>query len=84
MGSEMCIRDRYGRLAVETGFFPLYEVINGEYYLTFDFPELKPVKEYFKGQGRFRHLTEDMIEKIQQRVTQEYEKLISKCVNVKR
>ena len=75
---------RYGRLAVETGFFPLYEVINGEYYLTFDFPKLKPVKEYFKGQGRFRHLTEEMTEQIQKRVNQECKKLISKCVNVKK
>ena len=75
---------RYGRLAVETGFFPLYEVIDGNYYLTFDFEELKPVKEYLKGQGRFRHLTEDNIALIQKRVLEEYEKLYAKCVNIKK
>jgi pyruvate ferredoxin oxidoreductase beta subunit len=64
-----------GRLAVETGVFPLYEVINGEYRLSFDFPELKPVKEYLKKQGRFRHLTADIIEKIQARVEDDYMKL---------
>lgn len=74
----------YGRLAVQTGFFPLYEVINGEYYLTYQFSKLKPVKEYFKGQGRFRHLTEGMIEQIQERVNQEYQKLLSRCVNLKK
>jgi len=68
-----------GRLAVETGVFPLYEVINGEYRLSFDFPELKPVKEYMKEQRRFRHLTDDIIEKIQARVEKEYLKLREKA-----
>jgi pyruvate ferredoxin oxidoreductase beta subunit len=68
-----------GRLAVETGVFPLYEVINGEYRLSFDFPELKPVKEYLKKQGRFRHLTEDVIERIQTRVEAEYLELREKA-----
>ncbi|MGB2727652.1 MAG: pyruvate synthase subunit PorB [Halobacteriota archaeon] len=68
-----------GRLAVETGVFPLYEVINGEYRLSFDLPELKPVKEYMKKQGRFRHLTEDVIEKIQARVEAEYLELREKA-----
>ncbi len=77
---EKCIR--YGRLAVETAVFPLYEVINGEYHLTFDFPKIRPVKDYLAGQGRFRHLPDDIIEKIQARVTKEYEKLKNKCVNV--
>jgi pyruvate ferredoxin oxidoreductase beta subunit len=40
-----------GRLAEETGVFPLYEVINGEYRLTHDLPKLKPIKEYLKLQG---------------------------------
>lgn len=68
-----------GRLAVETGVFPLYEVINGEYRLSIDLPELKPVKEYMKKQGRFRHLTEDIIEKIQARVEAEYLELKEKA-----
>ncbi|MGB2841529.1 MAG: pyruvate synthase subunit PorB [Halobacteriota archaeon] len=68
-----------GRLAVETGVFPLYEVINGEYRLSIDLPELKPVKEYMKKQGRFRHLTEDVIEKIQARVEAEYLELREKA-----
>ena len=64
-----------GRLAVETGMFPLYEVEQGRYHLTVDFTELRPIEEYLKIQGRFRHLTPEMIEDIQQRVQEEYEKL---------
>jgi len=70
---------RVGRLAVETGIFPLYEVENGKYRLNFDFPKLRPVTDYMKLQGRFRHLSEDVINKIQQRVSAEYAELKEKA-----
>ena len=69
---------RIGRLAVETGIFPLYEIENGKYKLNFDFPQLRPVTDYMKLQGRFRHLSEDLIDKIQQRVSAEYAELKEK------
>jgi pyruvate ferredoxin oxidoreductase beta subunit len=69
-----------GRLAVETGVFPLYEVENGLYRLSPDMPKkLKPIKDYFKGQGRFRHLSAEEIEKIQEKVTIEFNKLKDKA-----
>jgi pyruvate ferredoxin oxidoreductase beta subunit len=68
-----------GRLAVETGVFPLFEVVNGEYRLTVDFPKLKPVREYLKKQGRFRHLTEKDMERIQARIEDDYAKLREKA-----
>jgi pyruvate ferredoxin oxidoreductase beta subunit len=72
---------RMGRLAVETGIFPLYEVENGKYKLNFDFPELRPVTDYMKLQGRFRHLSEDILKKIQERVTAEYAALREKAID---
>jgi pyruvate ferredoxin oxidoreductase beta subunit len=45
------------RLAFETGLYPLYEIIRGE--LKAHRPPkdgFKPVEEYLKPQGRFRHL----------------------------
>jgi pyruvate ferredoxin oxidoreductase beta subunit len=71
---------KLGRLAVETGIFPLYEVEDGKYRMNFDFTELKPVTDYMKLQGRFRHLSEDIIEKIQQRVSADYAALKEKAV----
>jgi len=67
-----------GRLAVETGVFPLYEVENGKYRITVDVPELKPVLDYLKPQGRFRHLTPELVDQIQERVTREYNQLKAK------
>jgi pyruvate ferredoxin oxidoreductase beta subunit len=68
-----------GRLAVETGIFPLYEVENGTYRLTKKVSKLKPVSEYLKLQGRFRHLTEDMREQIQKEVDRVYQALMKKA-----
>jgi pyruvate ferredoxin oxidoreductase beta subunit len=66
---------KMGRLAVETGIFPLYEIENGEYKLNFDYPKLRPVEDYLKAQGRFRHLDKEQTAKIQDKVNQEYEKI---------
>jgi len=70
---------RIGRLVVETGIFPLYEVENGAYKLNLDFPKLRPVADYMKLQGRFRHLSEDIISQIQQRVERDYARLKEKA-----
>lgn len=67
-----------GRLAVETGVFPLYEVDHGRYRFTEKVEKLRPVEEYLKIQGRFRHLSEEMIDTIQKRVVEEYKKLVKK------
>ena len=75
--SDLAIRA--GRLAVETGIFPLYEIEEGKYTLNFDFPQLRPVEDYFKLQGRFRHLSKETVAQIQERVTAEYAKLKEKA-----
>ena len=71
---------RIGRLAVKTGIFPLYEVENGIYKMSIDFTELRPINDYMKLQGRFRHLTEDVINQIQNKVVEKYEELRRKSV----
>ena len=56
-----------GRLATETGFWPLYEVINGKFILSqtskkhLDKAKRKPIEEYFKAQKRFRNVTPEEI-----------------------
>jgi pyruvate ferredoxin oxidoreductase beta subunit len=66
---------KLGRLAAETGVFPLYEIERGQYRLNADFPKLRPLKEYTKLQGRFRHLSDEMLQEIEKRVHQEYQQL---------
>jgi pyruvate ferredoxin oxidoreductase beta subunit len=80
--SETCIK--MGRLAVETGVFPLYEVEYGKYKMTVSMPEkLRPIQDYIKHQGRFRHLTPEQIKASQDRTNLEYKKLLSKIEHSK-
>ena len=53
---------RYGRFAVDSCVFPLYEVVNGKYKISYEPKKIIAVKEYLSGQGRFRHLTDNEIE----------------------
>jgi len=70
---------RQARLAVQCGVFPLYEVVNGEYKMSVVPDKLRPVKDYLKIQGRFRHLSDDIIAEIQERTELEYKKLLEKA-----
>jgi pyruvate ferredoxin oxidoreductase beta subunit len=47
---------KLAKLAVDTRFFPLYEVEDGIYRITVPVASPKPVEEYLKAQGRFSHL----------------------------
>jgi len=44
------------RLAVETNYWPLFEVENGKWKITYRPKNPKPVEEFLKTQGRFKHL----------------------------
>ncbi|ODS41424.1 MAG: 2-ketoisovalerate ferredoxin oxidoreductase [Candidatus Altiarchaeales archaeon WOR_SM1_79] len=65
------------RLAVQTCAFPLYEIENGVYNITKK-PKKKPLKDYLQMQGRFRHLPEEEIQKMQKDVDREWEILLKK------
>jgi len=68
------------KLAVETCFWPLYEVIDGKYIVNY-IPKTKlPVKDFLKAQGRFKHIfkagNEYMIEDIQTEVDKRWQALL--------
>ncbi len=44
------------KLALETRYWPLYEVEEGRYKVNYKPKKDVPVEEWLKGQGRFRHL----------------------------
>ncbi|EEB73649.1 3-methyl-2-oxobutanoate dehydrogenase subunit beta [Thermococcus sp. AM4] len=65
------------RLAVQTAYFPLFEYENGKYRINMPSPkkEPKPIEEYLKLQGRFKYMTKEDVEILQQWVLHEWEKL---------
>ena len=65
------------RLSVQSGMWPLYEIIDGQKFkLTYKPRKLKPVTEYLKVQARFRHLTDEEIAQIQEETTKRWIKLM--------
>lgn len=71
------------KLAVETCFWPLYEVEDGVWRLTYKPKEKLPVSEWLKPQGRFRHLfrpeNQHIIDEIQAEVDRRWERLLWLC-----
>lgn len=67
------------RLAVETCYWPLYEVENGVTKITFKPKEKKPITDFLKPQGRFKHLfnpeNEWIIKRFQEEIDMEWERL---------
>lgn len=66
------------RMAVESKVFPLYEVEHGVYNITYMPKKEVSVRDYLLQQGRFRHLTDEEIEEIQQEVTKDWNILLEK------
>jgi pyruvate ferredoxin oxidoreductase beta subunit len=68
------------KLAVDTCFWPLYEVVDGKYTVTYKPKKKLPVEEFLKVQGRFSHLfkpeNKHMIEEIQAEVDKRWENLL--------
>jgi pyruvate ferredoxin oxidoreductase beta subunit len=71
------------RLAVDSCYWPLFEVENGEWTVNRKPREKKPVEEWLKMQGRFRHLFQPknrhIIDEIQRRVDEEWEMLLERA-----
>ncbi|MGI6348657.1 MAG: NADH-dependent phenylglyoxylate [Eubacteriaceae bacterium] len=65
------------RKAVETNLFPLYEIDHGEYKFTVQNKNPKPVSELFGMMKKFRHVSEQGIQEVQNYVDKKYKILQS-------
>lgn len=72
---------RIAKLATETNFWPLYEIENGEYKINWATEKPKPVEEFLKTQGRFKHLfskeNENVLKDIQKMTDSEWMRLVN-------
>jgi len=73
----------YCKMAVETCYWPLFEVDHGEWKLNYVPKKKLPIEEFLKGQGRFKHLfkpgNEDLIALFQAEVDKRWEDLQNRC-----
>ena len=71
---------KINKLAVDTCYWPLYEVENGKYTVNYKPAKKLPIEEFLKPQRRFKHLfkpgNEWMIEEFQKEVDERWEMLL--------
>lgn len=69
--------------AVDTCFWPLFEVVDGKWILNYEPKKKLPIEDFLKPQGRFKHLfqkgNEEKIALIQAEVDRRWEDLLYKC-----
>ena len=71
------------KLAVETCYWPLFEVDHGKWILSYEPKKKLPIEDFLRVQGRFKHLfkkgNEHLIEQFQAEVDRRWEDLQYKC-----
>ena len=68
------------KLAIDTCYWPLYEVVDGVYHITYKPAKKIPIEEFLKPQRRFKHMfkpgNEWMIEEFQKEVDKRWQDLL--------
>jgi pyruvate ferredoxin oxidoreductase beta subunit len=74
---------KLARLAVQTRYFPLYEVDHGNYKLTTKVLKPLPIEDFLRPQGRFQHLfkpeNEAVLKELAQRVEDNWNRITRLC-----
>jgi pyruvate ferredoxin oxidoreductase beta subunit len=69
--------------AVDSCFWPLYEVVDGRYRLTYKPDQICPVVDWLRPQARFAHLmrpeSSGVVAQIQKQVDEEWMALLERC-----
>lgn len=73
------------RLAVDTCYWPLYEIEKGTTKINYEPKEKKPVEEFLRPQGRFKHMfapgNEWLLKLFQEEVDKEWERLKKEAIS---
>ena len=71
---------KINKLAIDTCYWPLYEVENGKYKITYKPAKKLPIEEFLRPQRRFKHMflpgNEWMIEEFQKEVDKRWQELL--------
>jgi pyruvate ferredoxin oxidoreductase beta subunit len=71
------------QLAVDTCYWPMFEVVDGKWILSYQPKEKLPIEDFLIKQGRFKHLfkkgNEHLIVEYQKEVDRRWEELLKRC-----
>ena len=82
-GHEPRLSTRVLNAAVETRFWPLYDVVDGTYRLSYRPEQPEPIESWLGLQARFAHLLADenreLVAEIQRQVNVDWAELLARC-----
>jgi pyruvate ferredoxin oxidoreductase beta subunit len=83
-GIDPSLQQDICKLAADTRFWPVYEVVDGVWKLTYKPKKRVPIEEFLKPQARFRHLfkgdgSKAMLEEIQADVDADWQVILDRC-----
>ncbi len=83
-GIDPALQQDICKLAADTRFWPVYEVVDGVWKLTYKPKKRVPIEEFLKPQARFRHLfkgdgSRALLEEIQADVDADWQKILDRC-----
>ena len=82
-GHEPRISARVLNAAVDTCFWPLYEVVDGTYGLSYRPEQPEPIESWLGLQARFAHLLADenrqLVAEVQRQVDADWDELLARC-----
>ena len=71
------------QMAIDTCYWPMFEVDHGKWRLTYEPKKKLPIEDFLRKQGRFKHLfkpgNEDLIAQFQAELDRRWEDLLNKC-----
>lgn len=71
------------KLAADTCYWPMYEVVEGKWKMTYEPKKKLPIEEFLRPQKRFQHLfkkgNEELIGQFQAEVDKRWEDLLKRC-----
>lgn len=81
-GHPSNMANELSKLAVETGYWPIYEIRGGRFRLNYRPKELRPIEDFLRYQKRFEHLLEPAnksdLEEFRKEILDEWEELVKR------
>jgi pyruvate ferredoxin oxidoreductase beta subunit len=69
------------QMAIDTCYWPLFEIIEGKWHLNYKPKNKRPITDWLRPQGRFQHLlkNEQLLEQMQARIDRDWQTLLERC-----
>lgn len=77
-GYDPALTIEISKIAVQTGFWPLYEIEAGKLHVNFKPKKLRPIQDFIKLQERYGHLADEDTKVLQDMINKDWKSLLER------